>query len=479
MTSIATTFLILATLFSPAASALEPTARGSVELTPCADDQRMLCGDHEVWENRATARGRRIRLAIRLLPARNGKPEAEPVFFLAGGPGGSATARAPRFLDSWLRREREMVFVDQRGTGASNPLFCDLPGSMDDLQGYLVPSFSDPGVYRRCRKKLRKIARPKLYNTPIAMDDIDEVRAAMGYASINLYAGSWGTRSALVYIRRHGDSVRSALLNAVAPPALVYPVYQPSDAQQALDLLFAECADDPDCSTAFPDLAGDFDNVLDRLDRGPAEVTIENWATGEPVTVELGRDAFTNAVRWLMTSLTATRWLPLLIHEAAEGSFETLTQAAVENEAFLRDRLKVGQLLSVVCAGDVPRIDRSKIPELTAGTFMGDAKVRQIVNVCRKWPKGKVPADFGEPVVSDVPVLMWSGTLDPANPPYWAEDAVAHLSRGRHIVVPAAHGVSGDCFDAIGRRFLQRASVEGLPVACTRHIEMPPFQTGG
>lgn len=476
MTMIATTLLTLAVLLPPTATALEPVTRGSMELLPCPDTQAMLCGSLEVWENRVTRKGRRLELAIRWLPAKNGNQNLAPVFYLAGGPGGSATARAAGFLDSWMRRDRELVFVDQRGTGESNPLFCELPGSTEDLQGYLVPSFSVPSVYKRCKRQLKKRANLKLYNTPIAMDDIDEVRAAMGYGKINLYAGSWGTRSALVYIRRHPESVRAALLNAVAPPSLVYPLYQPSDAQQALDLLFAECAEDPACSTAYPVLADEFRQVLEQLDQDPIDVTIEHWETGEPVTVELPRDAFTNAVRWLMTSAVATRWLPALIHEAALGSFETLTQAAVENEAFLRDRLKIGQLLSVVCPGDVARIDKSRITALTAGTFMGDAKVRQIVNVCRRWPKGKVPVGFGEPVESDVPVLMWSGTLDPANPPHWAEGAVGHLSRGKHIVVPAAHGVSGSCFDKVGRQFLKRASVKGLPLTCTGQIELPPFE---
>ncbi len=178
----------------------------------------MLCGSFDVYENRRTGRGRKISLHLAVLPALTESPRPDPVFWIAGGPGGAATAAAPRFASHWMRERRDVVLVDQRGTGGSNPLQCALPGSSDDVQGYLTGSFSDVALLRRCKRELREIANLRMYTTDNTVDDLDEVRAAMGYEQINLLAGSWGTRTALVYLRRHGGSVRRAIFNGAVPP---------------------------------------------------------------------------------------------------------------------------------------------------------------------------------------------------------------------------------------------------------------------
>ncbi len=477
-TGMAATFVALLAAACTAAT-LEPQLRASLELRPCPIPNaggEMLCGSFDVYENRRTRRGRTIALQVAVLPALGSSPRPDPVFWIAGGPGGSALASAARFSSHWMRDERDIVLVDQRGTGGSNPLRCELPGSSDDVQGYLTGSFTDVGLLRRCKRQLREIANLRTYTTDFTVDDLDEVRAALGYERINILAGSWGTRTALVYLRRHSESIRRAIFNGAVPPALIYPLYHADGSQRALDLTFARCAGDTDCAAAYPSLREEFEAILDRLEAESVAAEILHPDTGAPVTVELDRSAFGEAMRYLLLWQEDAVWLPHYVHLAYGGDFSPIAQFAVEVNSFFNDRLKTGLLLSIICTEDVPRIDPARIPRLTEGTFFGDSRVRETMAVCEMWPTLPLPPAWGAPVVSEVPVLIWSGAYDPSLPPKWGSYTARHLPDGRHLVVPAAHGVSGPCFEAVNKRFLNQASLARLNTKCTEGIEMPPFE---
>ena len=154
---------------------------GRVELTQTTDRSggKVLRGGYEVWENRATKQGRRITLNLVVLLATGADPRPDPIFWLAGGPGGAATQRAGGLARSWMRRERDIVLVDQRGTGRSNPLHVALPGNDRNLQGYLDPLFQ-VAPFRAARDRLAKKADLTQYTKPIAADDHDEISAALG-----------------------------------------------------------------------------------------------------------------------------------------------------------------------------------------------------------------------------------------------------------------------------------------------------------
>lgn len=477
--SVAVAAAVLGAFAAVAAAAQELQYRGSVELRPCPipdADGEMLCGSFAVYENRGAHRGRTIALNLAVLPALRPNPRPDPIFWIAGGPGGSATAGTARFATHWMREQRDVVLVDQRGTGGSNPLQCALPGGPDDAQGYLAGSFADVGLLRRCKRQLAAVANLRMYTTDFTVDDLDDVRAAMGYERINILAGSWGTRTALLYLRRHSEHVRRAIFNGAVPLALTYPLYHAQGAQRALDLAFARCAAEAECAAAFQDLQQEFEAVLDRLDQGPVEVRIAHPDTGAPVAVELDRAAFGEAMRYLLVANGDLVWMPLYVHLAYAGDFAPITQFAVEVNRFYKDRLMTGLLLSIVCTEDVPRIDPARIPALTEGTFFGDTRVRQTLAVCQMWPTRRLPAAYGRPVVSNVPVLIWSGAFDPSLPPKWGSYAARTLPRSIHLVVPGAHGVSGPCFEAVNQRFLNQASLSGLNTACTEAIEPPPFE---
>lgn len=452
----------------------ETRAPNTITLTPCAvAGMDARCGSLLVPEDRTARAGRTIALNIVVLPSQT-QPSAEPVFYLAGGPGQGATSLAGTGLvDLTLREQRDLVFVDQRGTGQSNPLECDLPGSPADPQGYLTEVFQT-GVMEKCRDALAARADVRHYTTPMAADDLDDVRAALGYSRINLSGGSYGTRAALTYMRRHPTHVRSAVLNGVAPPALRNPLFHARESQSAIDRLFDECAADPSCRGSFPNVREEFQQVLLRLDREPAKVSIVVERGAVPAAGRLSRYAFADAIRMMMYGVEGTRRVPLVVHRAYEGDYSLVVQRAVAQRRS-NSRLAHGMLLSTTCQEDIARIRDEDVGPITAGTFLGPARVLQQRQVCGIWPQNPVPAEGGAPVHSEAPVLLLSGTLDPVTPPRWADEALKSLPNGRHIVVPGAHGIGGPCITQIVRSFLQAASTQALDTACTAEIRLPPF----
>ncbi len=468
---------------------------GAVGLSPCAaresaaDDPRLaleeyieqstgakiLHGTFEVFENRARGEGRTIDLRVVVLKATDPDPAPDPIFYLHGGPGVAATNNTSRFARSWMREKRDIVLVDQRGTGRSNPLQVELPGGDDNLQGYLDPIFQ-PEPFRAALEKLSKIADLTQYTTPIAMDDLDEVRAALGYERINLIGGSYGTRAALVYVRRHPETVRCAILNGVAPIAFKNPLFHAAAAQEGLDRIFEEVAGNSAYRRAFPDLEQKFKKTLARLEKEPVAVEIAHPVTGERVMVRLTRAAFAEALRIMLYYVDTNRQVPYLLLRAAEGDFESFAQVGMESNRRIRGIIHFGMLMCVTGSEDIPRIDPDSIASLTKRTFLGDDRVRRQSAIAVFWPRGRVPAEYGEPVRSKVPVLVLSGTHDPVTPPRFGAEAARHLDNSLHLVVPGAHGVGGPVIDRIMGDLLETGSVKGLDTSGIETIRLPPFR---
>jgi hypothetical protein len=190
----------------------------TISLAPCevnaaaaGTKEKVLCGRFEVFEDREAKAGRKISLKIVVFPATGSAKLADPFWYIPGGPGSAATEDAPYVANEFreLRERRDIVFVDQRGTGESHPLNCEFY-NVNDLQSYFDYYFPLEAV-RKCRALLEQNANLKLYTTPIAMDDFDDVRAALGMDQINLIGGSYGTRAVQVYLRAHGKHVRTVV----------------------------------------------------------------------------------------------------------------------------------------------------------------------------------------------------------------------------------------------------------------------------
>ncbi len=475
LAGLATTLVVLlaATVTSAATST---TSLILEDCQPQGFPETVQCGQYPVFENRDTRRGRQLTLDVIVLPATDEKSRRpDPIVFLAGGPGQAATDVAPFAVNAPDRARRDIVFIDQRGTGGDHELRCDVPGGFDDPQGLLEPMFQVP-VFERCRESLVARADLRRYGTATAADDLDEVLTALGYQQVNLSGASYGTRIALVFMRRHPERVRTATLNGVAPLSFLNPLYHAVSAQSALDGLYAACGADAACNAAFPRLEEELITVLGRLEAQPATVTLKHPEDGTPMTVRLARPAFAEALRFLMYNNDSIARVPALIRRARDGDFAPFALLAMQTNLGLRQQLDLGMLLSVVCAEDVARIDRATIDDTTGHSFLGAGRVRREMAVCDIWPEREVPAADVAPVVSDIPTLLLSGTLDPVTSPRWGDEAARHLRNSLHVVAPGGHGIGGPCIGAITASFLDRGAVKEIDTSCVAEMALPPFE---
>jgi pimeloyl-ACP methyl ester carboxylesterase len=435
-------------------------------------DREVLCATYPVWENRETRRGRKIGLNIVIVPASEADKQPDPIFEFGGGPGQAITEGLDGFDGVPLKRD--VVLVDQRGTGRSNPLHCSLHGEPVDFR--LVTGDNYPiDAVKKCREKLEKVADLSQYTTSAFVEDLNEVRQWLGYGKINLSGGSYGTRMAQAYWRRYPETVRSVVLIGTAQPGEYIPLGHANAGQRALDMLLAECAAQPECRAAYPDTKADLKAVRERIEKG-VTVTVTNTVTGERQEVRPTWGLVAEGIRFLMYGPAAAN-LPLQIRKAAQGDLEPLIQMSIERRLNINEGLFMGLNFSVTCAEDLPFITEEMIRKKTAGTYLGDYRVRQQKAVCEVWPRGKAAADIHELVRSNVPVLLISGERDPVTPPEFAERAARHMTNHLHVVVPrGSHGGGEECVGNLIRDFIDRASVQGLDSSCAATVYGPtPF----
>lgn len=462
-------------------------AQSAIKLEPCEvpgaekeKKEKVMCGGYEVFEDRAAKNGRKIKLSIVVFPATGTNKEPDPLFYIPGGPGSSATEDAPYIAQEFakIREKRDLVFVDQRGTGSSNGLVCELFSS-GDVQSYLG-HWNPPAQVRKCREELEKKADLRLYVTSIAMDDLDDVRAALGYKQINLFGGSYGTRAVQTYIKRHGKNVRSAVLHGVSLPEQFMPRDFPQDTERALNGVLDECLADTACRAAFPNVRAEAKAVREKLIAGPIEVEVKMQPDKPAVRVKLSRDLAAEAVRYMLYQSGSAGRVPLILHIAAEGNFAPLAETAI----FFRQQLvatgATGMYLSVTCAEDLPWIKPGVGEKNAENTFLGDYRLRQQREACAEWPQGKVEKSYSAPVRSDVPVLITTGQWDPVTPPLYGDRVAKGLSNSLHVVVPSGgHGFGGlsglDCITNITNDFIATGNTKTLNTACVKSIKRNGF----
>jgi pimeloyl-ACP methyl ester carboxylesterase len=466
------------------ASLSAPAAAAELELEPCEIpglQAEARCGTYEVHEDRAAMEGRMIALNIVMLPATGENPEPDPVVLFAGGPGGATTdyaAGVATFAQKALER-RDFLLVDYRGTGKSNPLFC--PYQEEKSTGALaaLETFIPVDRLEECVEALSPDADLELYTTPYIVDDVAEVALALGYEKVNLSGGSYGTRAALVFMRRHPEMVRTAHLEGVVPMDARMPVSFAGDAQEAFDSWVRECASDAECHAAFPDPAGDLANVLAELDRGSKTLEVVDPKTQEVVELELSRQAFVQTLRYMLYNSMNSLKVPAFVHAAAEGNWKPLAQTAYSVAGALMAGLPDGLYLSVTCPEDVNRIGPNAAA-IQRG-FLGDFRLVTQVAACKEWVAGELPEGFHDPVRSDAQVLIVSGERDPVTPARWGYQVQEFLPNSVHLAVPhGAHGWFGlegiDCIDEIASQLLDTGSVAELDVeACVASIDRPGF----
>jgi pimeloyl-ACP methyl ester carboxylesterase len=435
------------------------------------------CATLPVWENRETKTGRKIPMNVVILPALGAEKLPDPIFYLAGGPGqGAATTAAGWAKAKDLRARRDIVLIDQRGTGGSNPLDCQMFGKPSDIK-LLASQFLEKEAVERCKLELGKHADLAQYNTEYSVDDFDEVRAWLGYGKINLFGGSYGTLSSQVYVRRHPESVRTVVLDGVAPVDEPVPLHHAAAGQRAADLLFAECAADTACHAAFPDPGAELKEVMARIDKG-VEVEVLDPRTKQKVKVRPNRGVVADGIRLFLYGAEedGKNSLPLRIHRAYLGDYRPLVESALASRLGLEKALEDGMWLSLTCTEEIPRIDQKIVARETANTYLGDYRVRTQTEACKIWPRGKVSAHFWDLVRSDLPVLMISGERDPVTPPAFGDRVAKGFPNGLHLIQPhGGHGADNDCINGITMEFLNRASAKGLDTSCLAKSEPAKF----
>ena len=461
---------------TPAAPLRQARPPRTIALTSCRvpkSAEAVLCGKHSVFENRATQTGRRIGLNIVVLPAHGPSPVADPVFVLVGGPGFGAASTVngdSEWFGEKFRRERDIVLVDQRGTGGSHRLPC-LFGNAAVMQTHFNDLFPVPAL-RACRDALRPLGDVTLYTTPIAMDDLDEIRAGLGYDRINLYGASYGAQAALQYMRQYPARVRSVVLAGVATPAGKQPLSFARAAHDAMNALLDDCAADTQCREAFPNLRTELQAVLATLDARPATFEVPNPTRHEKESVSMSRGAFVERLRLMLYDLDRASHVPLLIHRAAQGDWVPF---AVSTTAGVTPGVSA-MYMTVTCSETASRITEDEIVRETHDTFVGDYRTRRHLAACQEWPRGEVPAAYYEPVTSDVPALILSGELDAATPPHFAAVVARSLPNSLHVVIRnAAHAYWQQCPQQLIAEFLSAGSARGLDVACVSQMRRPPF----
>lgn len=455
---------------------------GSLQFKPCslasplpnAEPLEAQCTTLAVPEDRSKPGGRTIALNIAWIPPRNtSDPAADPVFFLAGGPGQAAVATfpalAPVFKD--VMKDRGVVLVDQRGTGKSNPLNCKSEGS--------ETSGSDPAAARAwmegCIAGLSGKADLRHYTSTDAVADLDAVRNAIGADTINLVGVSYGTRMAQQYALRHPRHVRTITLDSPVPNTLGLGNIFAGNLDSSLQAQFTLCKESPACKATMGDPRAELQAVLTRLRANPVPVTYRDGSTGEEITETLTADHVAGLVRMYAYMPAVGALLPQLIREASQGRYANLMALAKMMQGNLREAMSMGMQMSVICTEDAGSM---LVRAEDADTVLGNRMVEGMAAMCEVWPKGDKPADFNTPLKGDLPVLVLTGEFDPVTPPRYGEEIAKGLPNSRWLDLKGqGHNVIGaGCMPKLFAQFIEKADAKALDAKCLDKLAyVPPF----
>jgi pimeloyl-ACP methyl ester carboxylesterase len=431
----------------------------------CATLQQPLDPEHPDGET----------IDVRIAVIRSLSPEPHPDAFtvINGGPGGSSISlyvQSAAVFEA-IRRERDLVIIDQRGTGRSSPLDCpDLEDQIEDFDLELVNAATD-----QCLAELPH--DPRYFTTSVAIQDLDAIRQALGYEQWNIYGVSYGTRVALHYARRFPDQVRSLIIDGVVPPQLVLGPNAALNSQQTLDRLLARCHSDPDCMSTFGSLPSKLTELFEQLKAERIAVSVPDPLSGRLDDVEIGWGHLAITLRMLSYAPETAALIPLLIDLAySNDDYRPIASNALRIVSEMQGLIRTGMHNSVVCAEDIPFLGEVDWPALES-TYLGIQQTQALEATCARWPAGVVDADMKEPLTSNVPTLILSGEEDPITPPAYGHLVAEGLPNSRHIVAPGqGHGVfSRGCIPGLITEFVETGTPAELDVSCVDRLQPMPF----
>ena len=431
------------------------------------------CGTLEVPENRDKPDGRKIVLSVAVLPANTLHPRADPLFILAGGPGQAASFLGPFAAAlTGVRKDRDIVLVDQRGTGRSSPLVCAAFKPDHSLEAAL--EFDPVPKADACARELAaKGVDAAQYTTAAWVADLDAVRSALGYDKINLWGGSYGTRAAQEYLRRYPDHVRSVVLDGVATPAMRSTLDVWPSREVALAAVIDACAQSPACAApASRSGARRSTRFATGWGRKAASVKLTDPRTGETQTMRMTFEHVIGALQPFTYAPELAALLPEVIGRAAAGDFgPALLRRDARDRRSRRPVEHGAPLLGDLRGGRPARIGRRGRAHARAPAHEDARRARALG--LRGVAEGRRAADATTPVKSDVPVLILSGGLDPVTPPANGAEVAKSLPASRHIVARGyGHIVSPHaCGPRLIAAFIDDPTFETLPASCIEHFE--------
>ena len=442
----------------------------AVDFDPCvltADGNRSEsaaeCGTLEVPLDPGRPGGERIELLVARISALTGTPAPDPFTLIAGGPGQASTTFYARMEPAFarIRRTRDIVLVDQRGTGSSTPLRCE----NIERDEVLLDSATFVRLGGECADGLTH--DPAFFTTSAAVRDLELMREALGYPALNIYGISYGTRVAQHYLKRYPERVRTVVLDGVVPPGLALGPGAAIDAQHALDRLLARCAAMPACLEQYPDLGDRLGQLLARLEASPPKVAVPHPRTGDQTTLTLTGELVAGMVRLLTYAPQTAALIPMLVDAAADEDYGPLAAQVLMVSDELHGAISFGMHFAVVCTEDVPfwgRVDRAALER----TFLGPAQVDALGEICEAWPRGYMDDDFAGMVEASVPVVLLSGENDPVTPPSYAELSARGLTNYRHLTLPhQAHGqIATGCVPRLLAGFVDSADLAAFDDPC-------------
>jgi len=462
---------------APMQSRSPAQSSGTIKLAPCnlpGVPEPAHCGTLRVPENRARPTGRQLAIGVAVIPALVGRSLPDPIAALMGGPGEDAIGSADYIAQraAALRDDRDILLVDQRGTGRSATLSCPL--FSNEHPAASLRDVFPPAAVESCAHSLSAHADLTQYTYDRFASDLEQVRRALGYGPLNLFAGSYGTRAAQVYMRMYPQSVRTAFLESVVDLDIPSPLPFAQTEQAALDQLFAACAADTACHAAFPRLQAEFRDIAARLASGPVRVLIP----GSAETAPLYRGRVAEWFRSRLYRPSSSTALPWMIHQAYLGSWNPIVEGILSDARKVDSNLSFGLFFSITCSEDVAFLREPDIKAQTRGTFLGDYRIRQQQAACRYWPLVPLPKEYREPIHSSVPTLFASGDTD-SGTPLWSTERVAEgFSHRREVVLRGqGHTEWSDCLAQLYGQLVTSGSAGPGGKSSCPPVPRPEFKT--
>lgn len=443
---------------------------------PGAPGIKARCGTFERHENPDDPSSSMLALNVAVVPALTLEPATDPFVPIAGGPGGASINFYAGYANAFnkIRRKRDILLIDQRGTGKSAPMTCDFGDEV--IEGQLSAE-ETAALARQCLEALPH--DPRFFTTSVAVRDLEALRVALGYSALNVYGSSYGTRVAQHYARQYPETTRSVILDGVAPPQIPLGPGIAVEAQKALENIFARCNEDAKCNERYPDLTDDWNTLLAGLRDEAVEIEMAHPVNGKIDSFRFSDQELAGAIRLMSYSPSTVALIPLMISEAAVGNYRPLTSIFVSISENMAEQMAIGMHNAVICTEDTPFFGDTDHAALAA-TYIGPLMVEALVTICSVWPPGVIDADFHTPLNTDIPVLLLSGEADPVTPPHFADMAAVDLSNARHLTGKnQGHGLAGQgCVPDVIGRFVETASVDGLESDCMDRLFAMPFFLG-